>query len=113
MSPLLAINAKDGSQCNHGRLSEEGGGWAINHSFPFTALGRNSIPSSAMNSRNAAFVPFSLDALAKARSVSTIVVIGDDLPGVWAMRRDPSINNKIKVQRRFITIVLKRSTIPH
>src|SRR5687767_14203064 len=97
MSPLLAINANDGSQCNHGRFSEAGGGWAINHSFPFTALGRNRIPSSAMKSRNAAFVPFSFEALAKARSVSTIVAIGDDLPGVWATMRDASTNNKINV----------------
>src|SRR5687767_6435152 len=97
MSPLLAINANEGSQCNHGRLSEGGGGLAINHSFPFTALGRNRIPSSAMYSRNAALDPFSFDALEKARSVSTIVAMGDDLPGVWATMRGANTNNTISV----------------
>jgi hypothetical protein len=50
-----------------------------------------------MKSRNAAFDPFSFDALANARSVSTIAAMGDNLPGVWATMRDASINNNISV----------------
>src|SRR6266542_1250499 len=75
MSPARATSANEGSHASNERLVDGGEGCSSSHFLPFTAVGRNSVPSSAMKAKNASRVPFSFEALANALSVSTSEVI--------------------------------------
>src|SRR5260221_1439938 len=71
-SPAGATSANIGCQLKTDREFDGGRGCSRIHFFPNTAVGRNKIPSSAINSAKASRVPFSSDVRENARSVSTI-----------------------------------------
>src|ERR1044072_4027172 len=72
MSPDTDMPANDGCHASNGFLSDGGTGCSIIHFLPFTAPGRNSNPSSAINVMNASRASFSSAIFENACSVFTI-----------------------------------------
>src|SRR4030095_7952294 len=100
-SPAFAIPANAGCQASNGFLSEGGTGCSSIHFLPLTAPGRNSKPSSAMNSMKASRVFFSAAVLENACSVFTMSCNADVF---CAWTNVASIRNSSVARTNFILI---------
>src|SRR6185295_4131210 len=101
-SPARATSANEGCHASNGRLVEGAGACSSSHCLPFTAVGRNSVPSSAMKARKASRVPFSSEVLAKARSVLAREVSAETVSLCCADIVAEMINAQVKARKVFI-----------